>query len=183
MPKNKKEPTKWEIAKPILEKAYLDGEVTDDMKRSVVWGMKPEFKAVPINNFGTNWNLMKKNISSLKRRAAEDAADLKHDRDIFPIQEEGRWDGSEAQALLKMDVKDDFHLHFSPVELWSSRSEYQEFPIEIFSPHVHQEKRAKLESNYWLVKKWKKSKKLVAEMEEQEDDTQFNTEHTGSVEL
>ena len=171
-----KQPTKWEIAKPILEKMYLMGEITDSMRRGVVHKLRPEFEAVPINNFGNNWNRLKATVRELRRRAIIDDCSLFHDRILHPIDttDPKRWDGTEAQRLLKQDIEDDFHKHFTPKELWLSRKEYQVFDIEIFQPHVNQEVRSKLETNYWLVKKEKKKRKLMPK----EDDVEYYKDAT-----
>ena len=169
-----KQLTPWEIAKPILEKLYLDGEITDDMARGSVWRLRQEFMACNINNFGNNWNRMKKSIGGLKKRANDDMIALAHDRILHPINMNNRWDGSAAQKLLKSDVKDDFHLHFTPLELWTSRAEYKAFPLHVFRPHVHQEVRSKVETNYWLVKKAKKEAKKRARLMATTDNVEFN---------
>ena len=112
-----KEPTKWEIAKPLLEKDYLDGVATDEMRRGVVHKLRPEYEAVPIGNFGQNWNRMKANIGAMKEHATRDKEALAHDRSLYPP-DPTRWDQSQAKIYLKEDVDNDFHLHFDPEELW-----------------------------------------------------------------
>ena len=56
-----------------------------------------------------------------------------------------------------------FHIAFlgkanemKPKDLWKSRNEYKEFPLDVFCGHVHQEKRAQQEVPYWIVKRNKK---------------------------
>ena len=80
-----KTPTKWEIAKPLLEQDYLNGVVTDEMARAEVHGKRDEHKAVPIDNFGENWLRMKRATGRMKRDATRDAAALQHDRLVHPI--------------------------------------------------------------------------------------------------
>ena len=100
-------PTKWDIAKPLLERDYLLGNVTDTMRRAEVHGHRDEYKAVPINNFGNNWNRMKKKIKDLKRDSDRDQIAFDHDRKLHPVDPD-RWDGSEAQAHLKDDMNEEF---------------------------------------------------------------------------
>ena len=130
-----KPPTVWEIAKPLLEKDYLEGRVTDDMKRAFVHQLRDEFKVVPINRFGANWLRMKKTIGSMRQHATRDAVALEHDRQLYPVNEE-RWDQSEAMRLLKEDIENEFHHHFEPEELWLSRAEYRKFDLAEFRPHI-----------------------------------------------
>ena len=94
----KKVTTPWEIAKPILEKMYLDGEVTDAMPRGKVHKIRTEFERVPIGNFGANWLRMKKTIGSMKQWATRDSQYLEHDKLLYPTDMTDRWDGSLAQA-------------------------------------------------------------------------------------
>ena len=152
-------PTAWEIAKPILERDYLEGRVTESMARKDVHAFRPEFQAVPINNFGNNWNRIKKSAQELKRRAVIDSAALFHDRILHPVEHQNRWDGSDAQTLLKQDIELGLCEQFSPKELWLSRPEHQVFDLDTSRPHVHQCRRSKLETTCWLNKKAKKMKK------------------------
>jgi predicted RNase H-like nuclease (RuvC/YqgF family) len=43
-----------------------------------------------------------------------------------------------------------------PKELWKSRDQYLEFPLDVFRDHIHQEKRKQREAPYWVVKRNKK---------------------------
>ena len=169
----KKVLTKWEIAKPILEELYLAGDIQDDWPRKKVHSARPEFEAVPINNFGNNWNRMKKSIGTLKQQAKRDFEILQADKLLYPI-DENRWDGSDAQALLKQDIRNDFHLYFNPKELHMSRMEYKKFDFKVFGPHVYQEIRSKKETNYWLTKKALKESKKKQYDESDPDNAEFN---------
>ena len=46
-----KPPTPWEIAKPLLEKDYLSGEVTNDMHPRDVVKLRDEYTHVKYQNF------------------------------------------------------------------------------------------------------------------------------------
>ena len=129
-------PTPWEVAKPVLERDCLEGRVTDSMARKDVHAFRPEFQAVPINNFGNNWNRIKKSAQELKRIAVIDSAALFHDKILHPVEHQNRWDGSDAQTLLKQDIELGLCEQFSPKELWLSRPEHQVFDLDTFRPHV-----------------------------------------------
>ena len=166
----KKVLTAWEIAKPLLEADYLSGEIDDNWPRGKVHKKRPEYERVDINNFRNNWNRMKKSIGGLKQLAARDLRILHSDKLLYPT-DPNRWDGSLAQALLKQDIRDDFHEWFSSKDLYLSRIEYKQFYFErIFCPHYHQEIRSKKETNYWLVKKklTEESKKKYAKSDPNE---------------
>jgi hypothetical protein len=165
--------SKWDIARPILENDYLKGRVTDDMKRGKVHKMRPEYTAVPINNFGTNFNLMKERYRAFKARANIEHRAFQKDRKLYPPTP-GRWDGSEAQRLLKADVKEGVHLTFEqPRYFRASRDEYMAINSKKFRDHVWQEVKGGLASNYWLVKMKKRMESEEANDKPNEDDIDF----------
>jgi hypothetical protein len=43
-----------------------------------------------------------------------------------------------------------------PKELWKTKREYKEFPLDVFRNHIHQEKRFQREGPYWQLKRNKK---------------------------
>ena len=54
--------TAWGIAKPLLERDFINGEA---MRHGYVHQLRPEHTRVPIGNFGSNWNRMKKTIGAI----------------------------------------------------------------------------------------------------------------------
>jgi hypothetical protein len=158
--KSNKPQTPWEIAKPLLQKHYLAGDITDDMPPFDVWVMQPEFVDVKYENFRNNFASMKRTIKKHKERATRDEAGYLHDVAIYPLAKDtpGYWDGSEAQRLLKRDIKKKRHERMKPETLWMTRPQYQEFALGKFRGHIHQELRGERETNYWIVKQRKKQK-------------------------
>ena len=79
---------------------------------------------------------------------------------IYPLARDtaGFWDGSKAQEQLKEDMSNKYHEQLKPKSLWQSRPEYQEFDLQKFRGHIHQELRRSRETNYWIVRKKKKEK-------------------------
>ena len=132
-PRNKP-PTAWEIAKPILQRHYLDGTVTDAMKPKDVWQMQPEFSAVRYENFRNNFARLKRTTKEHKDRADLDEAWFRHDTAIYALAKDidGYWDGSEAQRLLKEDIEQKRNERSKPADLWKSRPEYQNFGLTKF---------------------------------------------------
>jgi hypothetical protein len=89
---------------------------------------------------------------------------------------DGEWHGTEAERLLKEDVKNSLHKTMKPRKLHLTRKEYRAFELDIFRGHIYQETRSRLESGYWLVKKRKKAKKKEAKLhgrKYKEDDNDF----------
>ena len=157
MPK-KREATPWEIAKPLLEADYLAGRITDEMKPRHVIKMRPEYEAVKPENFRPNFKRLKDGISGSKMRAIEEEEMLQIALGHYTLSHEDpmTWNGSDAKNLLKQDMENGRHIIMTPKALWNSRPEYQQFKLKTFRDHIHQNKRSKLESNYWLVKKKKR---------------------------
>ena len=65
-------PTPWEIAKPLLERDYLDGTFSYSDPPRVVVLLRDEYQAVKYANFSSNLLAMKKRISEHKNRADVD---------------------------------------------------------------------------------------------------------------
>jgi hypothetical protein len=61
------------------------------------------------------------------------------------IRGELRWEGSEAQKMLKIDVSNGLHLNQKPKELWETRPEYQLFTNRVFQKHIDQAKQSRKE--------------------------------------
>lgn len=129
------------------------------MRRGFVHKMRPEYTAVPINNFGNNLLRLKRQYAvHIARKNIEERA-YAHDRELYP-KTPGRWDGSEAQRLLKEDIEADVHkLYDGPSSFQQSRPEYAGWKRKKFSDHVWHRVRGKLESNYWLIKRKKAEEK------------------------
>ena len=76
--------TPWEIAKPLLEKDYLEGRITDNMMPAQVRELRIEYKKVG-NNFGSNLRRMQKSIREHRSRAFKDAKAFKNDKDAYTL--------------------------------------------------------------------------------------------------
>lgn len=73
----------------------------------------------------------------LNARSAFDDAAIRQDRLVFPVQNmtgqnKPRWDGSQAQELLRFDVAAKTHEAMAPQDLHNSRDEYKEFSLSTF---------------------------------------------------
>ena len=77
--------TRWEVAKPILKKDYLEGRVTDSTVPKYIYAMKDEFKDVKYENFRSNFSRMKRTIKQHKERASVDEAGFLHDMAIYTL--------------------------------------------------------------------------------------------------
>ena len=168
-------PTPWEIAKPILEKDYLEGRVKDTMFPRDVRMLRPQYMLVKAENFSTNLRAMKKRIGLHKNRSIQDKEAFIHDTSLYElaVNDSFNWDGSAAQCLLMVDVKAGMHRLLKPKALRLLRPEYQEFDLDVFRAHIYQEARSELETPYWMSKKKKKAIRWAERFEVEEDDVDF----------
>jgi heme oxygenase len=126
-PRKIKTPTPWDIAKPLLEKDYLEGRVTDHMQPRDVIKLREEYKQVKVENFRSNFNAMKKRIQMHKAQAIEDDEYFSHDNQLYTFAKDlpEYWDGSDAQQLLIDDIDAGLHKALKPKQLHLFRPEYQ----------------------------------------------------------
>ena len=124
--KKAKAPTPWDIAKPLLEKLYIDNEIDDSMPPREVVKLRKEFEAVKYDRFRDNFNEMKKRIRKHRSRGLRDNVAFTHDTTIYELAEnvDDCWNGSEAQLLLMIDVKCNMHKLMKPKALWMYRQQY-----------------------------------------------------------
>lgn len=125
----------------------LAGKVVDSMMPKEVLAMHPEYEPYR-KNFGTNLRNLQKMIRENQAKADSDAAALAHDRRIFPplantSKGYPRWDGSDAQQLLREDVDAGLTRSHDPKVLHQMRPAFQAFPLGVFRDHIHQEERSR----------------------------------------
>jgi hypothetical protein len=66
------------------------------------------------------------------------------------------WHKSEAKKLLKQDIDDGKHLHMKPSELRGTRKEYEDFGLEVFRKHIHQDVDSRSKRAFRFAEKNKK---------------------------
>jgi hypothetical protein len=130
------------------------------------------FKQFKYANFRTNLNNLRKDFIDRRKRSAFDEAALKNDRQLvqrgtqthrgYPF-----WPETEASKLLEIDLKEGKHRQMKPAALYTTRPEYQVFPLDVFRDHVHQELRSQRERPYWLqeVRTYWKIKETMKKLE------------------
>jgi hypothetical protein len=126
----KKNEQQWKNseAKELLRKALINGDISLDgsMKQQDVYGLfstRPEFaNYADYNAFLGRLHALQKQLND-EKNAASDAAALAHDRQIFPKathnhRGELRWEGSEAERFLRLDIDDGNHERMKPQDLY-----------------------------------------------------------------
>jgi hypothetical protein len=109
---------------------------------------RPEFAEFDgYANFPSRLRGARQQIASKNNRASSDSAALAHDRKIYPKaasnhRGEPRWEGSEAERLLRKDMDEGKHNQMRPELLYYTRKDYHEnYPLKVFREHIYQEER------------------------------------------
>jgi len=156
MPKKKN----WQNseAKKLLLQDLRSGLITLDTKMTPmeVYCQRPEFAEFGgYKNFPSRLRSARQQISSKNDRCVSDSDALAHDRRIYPkaatnYRGEPRWEGSEAERLLRHDMDEGQHEMMTPMMFWESRNEYKDnYTSEVFRQHIYQEaKRRKFLAQY-----------------------------------
>jgi hypothetical protein len=163
-------PWKDSLAKRKLTKDILGGKVPPDWKPKRVLETRPELYKPYAKNFANNLRNLRLTLKAHQDRADQDDAAIRHDLVLFPrsvVDARGypRWDGSAAQQFLIQDIKEGQYVGIKAKAFRETRPEYMQYPLKVFTDHIHQEKRALLEKSYWLNRKKKKAH------EEDDDDS------------
>jgi hypothetical protein len=159
-------------ARKLLLEEFKSGNIPLDYNRKDTeyhW-MKPRdiyniykdsdaFEGLEYEGFAIRLNSLRKIVEKKNKRVTDDMNAFQIFRKNFPPQPhnhrgELRWEGSEAQALLKEDIEVGTHLEFGrPKLFWLSRPEYQLFNQSIFRGHIDQEKRLRKQKTLLKRKK------------------------------
>ena len=66
------------------------------------------------------------------------------------------WDNHPAKPLLEIDVANNLHKRMFPKDLQKTRSEYQQFPPDVFAKRVYSEATKQRSATFWAFKRNKK---------------------------
>jgi hypothetical protein len=146
------------IARQLLEQDIMNGIIplaNAEMSARVVHGLRPEFSQLPFDSFPRRLRGMRAICKATLDRGKSDAAAFENDRQFaqrptFAALGLPRWEGSDAQQLLKTDITEGLHLQMTPLALYGTREEYKVFALTVFRGHIHQEvKRRKFISSFY----------------------------------
>lgn len=157
---NSKNNSTWRTseAKKLLEQYLRDGTIPlsgREMGSQEVYRFHPSFAEYPYESFPKRLAKLRSEARTKTRSANSEIDALNQDRAHFPVQAESangilRWEGSDAEALLKLDVANQLHEKMTPRELYHSREVYQLYKLKKFRGHIHQEvKRGKFIKSYY----------------------------------
>jgi hypothetical protein len=166
--KNNGKSWKDSLAKRLLENDLKMGIIplsSEEMGPREVYIHRPEFSEFPYTNFQSNLRSLRKTIQEKHNSSEYDAAAILHDRQIHPkavVNRNGkqRWEGSDAEFLLRQDIDNKFHLVMEPNALYNTRHEYKDnFSLTVFRKHIDQEVRRRKFISYLEDKDTKNKKK------------------------
>ena len=159
-PKKKKnaaddEDDDWSKSKgrKLLFEDIQSGRIPEAMHWMTAYQLRPEFavgetpeKAESL--FSGRLRSARAIIARKEDRSAEELALLREDRQIRPAPAtnhwgEPRWEGSEAQKLLKQDVANKKHVGLLPAAYYASRPQYKAwgFSAASIAGHIYQEEK------------------------------------------
>ncbi|CAB9512023.1 hypothetical protein SEMRO_514_G158120.1 [Seminavis robusta] len=141
---------KWESseAKMLLREGIISGDISAGLGPTAVYEMNDEYKKFPFHRFQANFYTLRAKIQADYNRVVSDSVAYGHDialvaelRTENPPRDLGypNWGTHAAKKLLKADVDQDKQFDLKPSELWETRPEYKEFPLEVFRKHIYQE--------------------------------------------
>lgn len=124
----------------------------------------PLFAKYNVQNFKTNYKNLKQSIETELMAIEFDHLTLQKHNSAFPrmaLTNRGYpfWDTHPARRLLEADVKHGRLEGKKPSDVRKSNAVYQEFPLNVFTKHVHQEIRKQREAVAWQDRRNKKGRK------------------------
>lgn len=160
-------------AKHFLKKGFRDGAIPCDYSKTIgprkVWddhcANNPVFEGMNYNSAFTRRLMgVRDNEISKNSRLADDPKAHKIYCSNHPVAThnqlgEPRWQGSEAQRLLKEDMADGKHERMDPQELHETKEECKEFKLQKFRDHIYQELRLWRFHNFLRLEAEKPKKK------------------------
>jgi len=119
----------------------MDWEIAFTRRTEFAFGKTPEDAQ---RLFKKRLETARKYVNDKLARAAEELRLYQQDRQVYPPSDtmysgEPRWDGSNAQQLLKQDVAEGIHLTMTPAQFYAFRPEYKKFFKRTIMDHVQQE--------------------------------------------
>ena len=153
------EPT-WitSATRTLMEQDIKNGTIpmtTDEMSDQEVYNLRPEYLLLPFNSFPRRLNALRDLYQKQLNRGMSDAAAFENDRRFsqrptFAALGLPRWEGSNAERYLKIDIAAELHLQMTPQALRATRNEYMSFGKTVFREHIHQEvKRRKFIKSFY----------------------------------
>ncbi len=146
-------------ARSLLLKALMDKKsYVHNKTDQEIYDSHKSFKEFEPIYFQSCLTKLRKKAETNLRIIAEEEAAYEKDCNAHPRAElcsrgYPHWQYHPADKMLREDVKSGLANTKRPLDLWQSRDEYQDFPLDVFRGHIYQESRAQREANYWVPKR------------------------------
>ena len=153
----------YSTAKKKLKKQLLDSSSSvHKMTAEEVWHSDPDYTQYPM--FLSYLESLKKRVNDEKKAVKEDdkIADLYYvhfPRNALNKRGYPHWDGHRAAELLAADIENNLHIGKSANKLRATREEYKEFPKDVFSHRLYNEKTKHKAKGFWVHGRNKKGMK------------------------
>ena len=166
-------PQKQETGLPPWGESYARELLLDDLKQGLVpkthqplimstreiFSTRQEYKLYGYKNFYSRLSALREQLGTCDSQADKDKKAFQiyicnYPPDDLCCRGYPHWEGSNAQRQLKADIDNGEHEKLTPYALWAdeNRSEYRQFPQEVFRWHLYQEIRTRKYHNYLNVK-------------------------------
>lgn len=131
-------------AKEILREAIMVGDIKEEHTYDEIYQWHPEITFTDRAKLPARVRALRAQVTGDTSSAESDALALEHDRKLYPIPShnyrgEPRWDGSDAQRMLKADIVAGVHLSMTPVQFYVSRPVYEAYSSDVIRQHIYQE--------------------------------------------
>jgi hypothetical protein len=138
-------PWRNSVASKLLMRDIEEGAINNKTAPREAYRLRAEYQLHGYNQFRARLNDYRAKMRNKKLKSQAEVDALLQDLQLHEAAQLGggapRWDGSEAQQLLREAVKARTDRLISPRELWLSNTAYQEFEQETFRQHIYQERR------------------------------------------
>ena len=125
------------------------------MEADEIWNSEPIFQQYPFEKFEEYVTTLKAAAVKEKEIATINEEEIWKEILAYPrgyLTDRGLpfWDTHDAKSLLDEDVRDGTADRLKPKELRETRQPYREFPLDVFRPHIYQERRRQREEPGWV---------------------------------
>ena len=132
--------------------------LSDEITPEEVWESSDWFKKYPKHRFVDNLKRLKKSIESHGKVIEEDVRLIQTELAALNLSEHTKrgyphWHTHPARKLLTEDLKSGRNTGVKPQAFQSTRTEYKEFPPDIFRKHIYQENRKQREMPLKIAKR------------------------------
>jgi hypothetical protein len=137
-------PWRNSVASKLLTRDIEQGAINDETAPREAYRLRAEYQQHDYNQFRARLNDYRTKMRKKKLQSQVEVEALLHDLQIHQAAQHGgapRWDGSEAQQLLREAVQARTDRLMPPRELWLSNTAYQVFELATFRQHISQERR------------------------------------------